>query len=69
MPKKKTKRLFLKPIEVELKKILGELEEQEERPKLTTKQAKTLARDIKKLNQLIRQFPPTCHDRRYNLGI
>lgn len=67
MPRKKTTPLSLKPVEKELQAILSELKRQAGRPKLTPRQAKMLARDIKKIKKLIKLVPPTCHG--YDLGI
>jgi uncharacterized protein involved in exopolysaccharide biosynthesis len=62
MPKK----LSLKPIGKELKQILAKLKA-EAKLKLTPKQKKQLAKDIKKLTKLLNTIPPICH--RYDLGI
>jgi uncharacterized protein involved in exopolysaccharide biosynthesis len=66
MPKK----LSLKPIEKELKQILAKLKAQT-KLKLTPKQKKQLAKDIKNLTKLLETLPPVCkgHVPTFDLGI
>jgi hypothetical protein len=68
MPNKK---LSLKPIVKDLKRILSELKKEAGKKRLTPKQKKTLATDIKNVQKLIKEIPPNCylHIPRYDLGI
>jgi hypothetical protein len=67
----KTKKLSLKPILAELKQILKALKKDAGRKGLTKQQQKTLARDIKNVQRLIKEIPPNCflHIPPYDLGI
>jgi len=69
MAKKAT--LSLKPIVAELKSILTTLRKEAKKKGLTKEQKKTVARDIKNVQRLIKTIPPNCylHIPPYDLGL
>jgi len=69
MAKKAT--LSLKPIVAELKSILTALKKEAKKKGLTKAQKRTLARDIKNVQKLIKTIPPNCylHTPPYDLGL
>jgi len=54
------KKLSLKPIEKALKEILRGLQQLNKQKDLAPKAKRTLAKDIKNVQKLIKEIPPVC---------